>query len=72
MRQDTIRRKKAIAGLRKVSGEDWMRSRMPQICAEGKRAFHGLRMDLDKMLAESILCLERGVKAGPGCEPTNR
>ena len=71
MRQDTIRRKKATAALREISGDELMLNRMYQVLTEGKRAFDGFMRDMGKMLAESILYMEREVVAGPDYLPSD-
>lgn len=48
-----------------------MVDRMYQVFSEGKRAFDGFMMDMGKMLAESILYVEREVKAGPDYAPAD-
>ena len=69
MRKDTIRRKNAIKGFRQVSGESEMVDQMYQILTHGKRAFDAVLMDLGRMLAESILYIEREERSGPDYFP---
>jgi putative transposase len=72
MRPDTIRRKNATKGFRQISGENAIVDRMYQVLTEGKRAFDALMMDMGKMLAESILYIEREEKAGPDYFPKDQ
>ena len=69
MRKDTIRRKNAIKGFRQISGESEMVDQMYQIFSHGKRAFDAVMMDLGRMLAESILYIEREERSGPDYFP---
>ena len=69
MRKDTIRRKNAIKGFRQISGESEMVDQMYQIFTHGKRAFDAVMLDLGRMLAESILYIEREEKSGPDYFP---
>ena len=69
MRQDTIRRKNATKAFRQISGEDEIVNRMYQVLTEGKRAFDAFMMDMGKMLAESILYIEREERSGPDYFP---
>ena len=65
MRNDTKQRKNASKSFQKVSEDDLMLGKMFQIFSEGKRAFDGLMMDMGRMLAESILLMDREEQAGP-------
>ena len=69
MRKDTILRKNAIKGFRQMSGEREMVDKMHLILTHGKRAFDGVMMDLGRMLAESILYIEREERSGPDYFP---
>lgn len=69
MRKDTIRRKNATKAFRQISGEDEIVNRMYQVLTEGKRAFDSFMMDMGKMLAESILYIEREERSGPDYFP---
>jgi transposase-like protein len=72
MRPDTIRRKNATKAFRQISGEDEIVNRMYQVLSEGKRAFDAFMMDMGKMLAESILYIEREEKSGPDYFPKHQ
>lgn len=71
MRNDTKQRKNARKSFQKISGDDWMKDRMYQILSSGKKAFDGLMMDMGKMLAESIMLMDREEQAGPDYMPTD-
>lgn len=69
MRKDTIQRKNASRGFQAATGEDWMRDRMFQVISEGKRAFDGVMMDMGRMMAESIMLMDREEQSGPDYAP---
>ena len=69
MREDTIMRKKTTNGFRAISDEDWWAGKMRQIVVEGKRAFDAVHLELGRMLAESIMYMEREEIAGPDYQP---
>jgi transposase-like protein len=55
-----------------MSGEDEIVDRMYQVLTEGKRAFDVFMKDMGRMLAESILYIEREEKSGPDYFPKNQ
>jgi len=71
MRKDTRQRKNASKGFRAATGEDWMRDRMFQVAAGGKRAFDSVMMEMGRMVAESIMLMDREEQTGVDYAPTD-
>jgi len=55
---ETKQRKKAMAGLREISGAEKARQSLYQVISTGKRALDELMLDMGRMLAESIMLAE--------------
>ena len=71
MRIDTRKRKNAMAGLRQVSGEQVMLGQLFRVINQGKRALDEVMLEMGRMVAESIMLIEREELAGPDYYPTN-
>lgn len=71
MRIDTRKRKNAMVGLRQVSGEQVMLGQLFRVINQGKKALDGVMLDMGRMVAESIMLIEREELAGPDYYPTN-
>jgi transposase-like protein len=71
MKVETKQRKKAMAGLREISGAEKARQSIYHVISAGKRALDELMLDMGRMLAESIMLMEREELAGPDYYPTN-
>lgn len=71
MRIDTKQRKKAMSGFREMSGSDQAREALFKVISHGKQALDEVFMDVGRMLAESIMLMEREELAGPDYHPTN-
>lgn len=69
MEEITRKRKKAKEYLAGAMGRDWMAEKMMGVMFEGKRALDACAMELGKMLAESIMYMEREEIAGPDYHP---
>lgn len=69
MRKDTKIRKNASKAFRAATGDDWMRERMFRIISEGKKALDGLMADIGRMVAESILLMDREEQSGADYTP---
>lgn len=68
MKEITRERKKAKR-LFEVSGGEWLKEQMIQIMTHGKRAFDESALKVGRMLAETILYMEREEVAGPDYHP---
>lgn len=71
MRKDTILRKQVTKGFRSMSEGDWLRDRMFQILAGGKRSFDHVMLEIGKMFAETIMLMDREETTGPEYHPTD-
>lgn len=71
MRQDTKRRKHSVAGLRAIAGEDRMLGTMVRVIHSGKQALDAVMLEMGRLVAESVLLMEREEVAGPDYHPTD-
>ncbi len=71
MRQDTRQRKHAMAGLRAISGQDRMLGTLVRVIRSGKQALDAVMLEMGRMVAESIMLIEREELAGPDYYPTH-
>ena len=71
MRRDTINRKIATKGFRQIAGDAWITDQLYRIMTLGKQALDGVMSDLGRMLAESIMYIEREELSGPDYSPTS-
>lgn len=71
MRIDTRNRKNAMVGLKQISGEQRLLGMMLRVINQGKTALDGVMLDMGRIIAESIMLMEREELAGPDYYPTN-
>lgn len=71
MRIDTKKRKKAMGGFKQMTGTDLARESLYRIISQGKRALDDAFMSIGRMMAESIMLMEREELAGPDYRPIN-
>jgi putative transposase len=71
MKVETKQRKKAMSGFREMSGTDKARQTLYRVISHGKQALDDVFMDMGRMIAESIMLIEREELAGPDYHPTN-
>ena len=69
MKVDTKQRKKARKGFTQVYGNEQLTARMVHILRTGKKGLDSLVMDLGRMLAETIMDMEREERSGPEGKP---
>jgi putative transposase len=69
MKVDTKQRKKARRGFTQVYGDEQLTARMVHILQTGKKGLDSLVMDLGRMLAETIMDMEREERSGPEGKP---
>jgi transposase-like protein len=69
MRIDTRNRKNAMVGLRQVSGEQVMLGQLFRVINQGKKALDEVMLNMGRMVAESIMLIEREELAGPDYHP---
>jgi len=71
MRPDTKQRKKAMTGLRELSGEQQMLGLLTRVLHTGKQALDAVMLEMGRMVAEGVMLIEREELAGPDDHPTN-
>lgn len=71
MRRDTRQRKRALAGLRAISGQDAMLGTLVRVIRSGKQALDAVMLEMGRMVAESVMLMEREEVAGPDYYPTD-
>lgn len=69
MKEITRERKKNKRLFTEVSSDDWLKGKMMNIIREGKKAFDECSFEIGRMLAETILYMEREETAGPDYQP---
>lgn len=71
MKLETKQRKKATSGFKQMTGEEQARQALFNVIAQGKQALDAALMDMGRMLAESIMLIEREELAGPDYHPND-
>ena len=71
MRHETRHRKHALAGLRAISGEQQLLGTLVRVIGSGKQALDAVMLEMGRMVAESIMLIEREELAGPDYYPTH-
>ena len=71
MRRDTRQRKRALAGLRAIAGEDRMLGTLVRVISSGKQALDAVMLEMGRMVAESVMLIEREEIAGPDYYPSD-
>lgn len=71
MKVETKNRKNAMLGFKQMTGVEVAKQSLYRVMVEGKRAMDELFCDMGRMLAESVLLIEREELAGPDYHPTN-
>ena len=71
MRRDTKKRKKATQALQAAQEKAWWTDRMFQVMVGGKRALDATMQEIGRMVAETIMYMEREERAGPDYHPTS-
>ena len=62
MRRDTRQRKRALAGLRAISGQGEMLGTLVRVISSGKQALDAVMLEMGRMVAEEVLHLELELK----------
>ena len=65
MRLDTKKRKKATRGFEKVYGREKLIDQMFQVFCKGKQGLDAFLLEIGRMMAETIMYIEREEMAGP-------
>lgn len=71
MRRDTRQRKRALAGLRAIAGQDEMLGTLVRVISSGKQALDAVMLEMGRLVAESVMLMEREQMAGPDYYPTD-
>lgn len=71
MKVETKKRKNAMHGFKQMTGAEVAKQSLYRVMVEGKRAMDELFCDMGRMLAESVMLIEREELAGPDYYPTN-
>ena len=71
MRHETRHRKHALAGLRAISGDQQLLGTLVRVIGSGKQALDAVMLEMGRMVAESIMLIEREELAGPDYYPTH-
>ncbi len=71
MKVETKQRKKAMVGYRQMTGDEVARESLYRVMIAGKRALDTALLDRRRMLAESIMLMDREALAGPDYQPIN-
>ena len=71
MRRDTRQQKRALAGLRAIAGEKRMLGTLVRVSSAGKQALDAVMLEMGRMVAESVMLIEREEVTGPDYYPTD-
>lgn len=71
MKVETKERKKAMSGFKQMSGEDQARECLYRVMIHGKQALDDIFLNMGRMVAESILLMDREELAGPDYYPND-
>ena len=69
MKETTKKRKKAIWGIGKACGRQWIVEQMYQVYAKGKQGFDACMKEMGRLMVETIMYIEREEMAGPDYHP---
>lgn len=70
-RRETQQRKQALVGLKHTAGMDWMLGTLVRVIRSGKQALEAVMREMGRMVAESVMVMEREEVAGPDYYPTD-
>ena len=71
MRRDTRQRKRALAGWRALSGQDEMVDTLVRVIRSGKQALDAVMLEMGRLVAASVMLMEREEVVGPDYDPTD-
>jgi transposase-like protein len=69
MKETTKKRKKAIKGIQETYGRQWIVDQMYRIYEKGKQGFDTMMKEMGRMMAETIMYIDREEIAGPDYQP---
>jgi hypothetical protein len=70
-RQDTRQRKQAFTELKTTAGIDWILGTLVRVIRSGKQVLDEMMLEMVRMVAESVMLMEREEVAEPGYYPTD-
>ena len=71
MRANTKKRKNATRMLKATQEQDWWADQIMQVMLNGKRALDTAMLGIGRLVAETLMYMEREEKSGPDYHPTS-
>ncbi len=71
MRADTKKRKNATRMLRATQEQEWWTEQIARVMLEGKQALDTAMLDVGRLVAETLMYMEREQRSGPDYRPTS-
>ena len=71
MRANTKKRKKATVMLKATQEQEWWADQVVQVMLHGKRALDAAMLDVGRLVAETLMYMEREERSGPDYHPTS-
>ena len=71
MRADTKKRKKATRIMRATQEQEWWADQVVQVMLKGKRALDTAMLEIGRLVAETVMYMEREEKSGPDYHPSS-
>ena len=71
MRANTKKRKKATVMLKATQEQEWWADQVVQVMLHGKRALDAVMLDVGRLVAETLMYMEREERSGPDYHPTS-
>ena len=65
MRANTKKRKKATVMLKATQEQEWWADQVVQVMLHGKRALDAAMLDVGRLVAETLMYMEREERSGP-------
>ena len=69
VRADTKKRKNATQMLRATQEQEWWADQVVHVMLEGKRALDAAMLDVGRLVAETLMYMEREERSGPDYHP---
>ena len=70
-RANTKKRKKATVMLKATQEQEWWADQVVQVMLHGKRALDAAMLDVGRLVAETLMYMEREERSGPDYHPTS-
>ena len=71
MRANTKKRKKATVMVKATQEQEWWADQVVQVMLHGKRALDAAMLDVGRLVAETLMYMEREERSGPDYHPTS-